>query len=317
MREYLSGLVVAIDSPSGSRTKTLPLDPQQDAAGPIWVNRGAETGVWTLLLLENDAPLRTFCYNAWHELPEAVGVCAHRGDNRVAPENTLAAIASAVAKGAHQIEIDLTSSRDGQLVLLHDLTLDRTTNGTGKPGDYTFAELRKLDAGAWKGEKWKGGKIPTFREALEAIPQWIQVNCHLKGGIGGAATREIVAMERLDQCFLACGRGDAAAARKVDPRIRICNMSGQRGADSAYPDQTIAMRAQYLQLKGWSDCTPRVCDKLRRHGVTINYYGTSDPVMFRKLIEAGVQYPLTDNLDAMLEVLKVMGIPPATAPLAR
>lgn len=92
---------------------------------------------------------------------------AHRGATGYAPENTIAAFDLAVEMKADYIEIDVQRSKDGELVLIHDTTVDRTTDGTGKVGDLTFEQLRSLDAGSWFGEQFKGEKIPTFDEILD------------------------------------------------------------------------------------------------------------------------------------------------------
>ena len=105
--------------------------------------------------------------------------CAHRGDSKNAPENSVPAFVSAVMKGAHQIEFDPHLSKDGRLAVIHDNTVDRTTDGTGRVADLTFAEIRALDAGAWFGPEFEGARIPTFREALEAIPRRVLCNVHL------------------------------------------------------------------------------------------------------------------------------------------
>jgi glycerophosphoryl diester phosphodiesterase len=91
--------------------------------------------------------------------PHGVYVVAHRGFKAVAPENTLAAFDAAAAVGSDYVELDVHVTRDGELVLMHDGKVDRTTNGTGAVGDLTFAEIRKLDAGG-------GQQVPTLREAL-------------------------------------------------------------------------------------------------------------------------------------------------------
>lgn len=92
---------------------------------------------------------------------------AHRGATGYAPENTIAAFDLAVEMKADYIEIDVQRSKDGELVLIHDTTVDRTTDGTGKVGDLTFEQLRSLDAGSWFGEQFEGEKIPTFDEILD------------------------------------------------------------------------------------------------------------------------------------------------------
>lgn len=92
---------------------------------------------------------------------------AHRGASGYAPENTIAAFDKAVEMKADYIEIDVQRSKDGKLVIIHDTTVDRTTDGTGKVKDLTFEQLRALDAGSFKGEQFKGEKIPTFDEILD------------------------------------------------------------------------------------------------------------------------------------------------------
>lgn len=94
-------------------------------------------------------------------------VVAHRGDLERYPENTLSAFASAIAQGADAIELDVFSTKDDELVVFHDHTLERTTNGTGYVGDHTLSELRRLNAGSWFGERFKGERIPTLGEVLE------------------------------------------------------------------------------------------------------------------------------------------------------
>ena len=95
-------------------------------------------------------------------------IVAHRGSIIAFPENTLEAYKGAIEAGADLFEVDLRRTKDGELISLHDNTLDRTTNARGPVGDKTLRELRALDAGSWHSAKYKGAKIPTFREILKA-----------------------------------------------------------------------------------------------------------------------------------------------------
>lgn len=99
----------------------------------------------------------------------AVAVSAHRGANDVAPENTLAAYRAAIDLGADFIEIDIHMTQDGQLVSIHDSTLDRTTDGKGPVREITFEALRKLSAGRWFGEAFAGEKVPTLEEICRLV----------------------------------------------------------------------------------------------------------------------------------------------------
>jgi glycerophosphoryl diester phosphodiesterase len=95
-----------------------------------------------------------------------VHVCGHRGHSVAAPENTLAALRAAKDAGATSCEIDLVLTRDDEIVLAHDLILDRITDGRGPIAAKTTAELAELDAGAWFAPEFAGERLPTLREVL-------------------------------------------------------------------------------------------------------------------------------------------------------
>ena len=105
---------------------------------------------------------------------------AHRGATGYAPENTVAGFDLAVDMKADYIEIDVQRSKDGELVVIHDTSVDRTTDGTGKVGDLTFDYLRSLDAGSWKGEQFAGEPIPTFEEILDRYQGRVGILIELK-----------------------------------------------------------------------------------------------------------------------------------------
>ena len=94
---------------------------------------------------------------------------AHRGVSGEAPENTLAAFKAAAESGAHGIELDVQLSKDGQIVVIHDETIDRTTNGTGYVKDMTSEQLRTYDAGSWFHPSFKGESIPSLEEVLDVV----------------------------------------------------------------------------------------------------------------------------------------------------
>jgi len=96
-------------------------------------------------------------------------VASHRGDRARAPENTIPAFAAAVASGADFVETDLRLSADGVAVVMHDATVDRTTDGTGAVADLTLAELRALDAGSWYDAAFAGTPVPVFGEFLDVL----------------------------------------------------------------------------------------------------------------------------------------------------
>ena len=111
-------------------------------------------------------------------LPKPV-IFAHRGASAYAPENTLAAFELALVQNADAIELDVKLSADGQVVVIHDPTVDRTTGSRGRVKDLSFSELRALDAGSFFSEKFKGEKIPTLEEVFEAVGKRTFINVEL------------------------------------------------------------------------------------------------------------------------------------------
>ena len=237
------------------------------------------------------------------------GICAHRGASDTHPENTLAAFREAIRLGAQMIEFDVALSKDGRLVLMHDATVDRTTDGKGRVSELTLAELKKLDAGAWKGGRFKNERVPTLDEGLAIMPENIWLNVHLKGGADLAAkvTERIVAGGRLHQAFLACGTKAGRAAKRVDARIKICNMERQANT-LKYVNETIERKAEFIQLLGGNSVDPAHTKLLRDRGIRINYCCTDESGKVCRLLEAGVEFPLVDRVSAMLKVADQQGM---------
>ncbi|MCZ2126868.1 MAG: hypothetical protein LC099_03735 [Anaerolineales bacterium] len=104
---------------------------------------------------------------------------AHRGDSAHAPENTLPAFEQALRKGADGVELDAKLSADGQIVVLHDATVNRTTNGAGSVRRLTLEQIRALDAGAWFDKKFSGVKIPLLEEVFETVGKDKLINVEL------------------------------------------------------------------------------------------------------------------------------------------
>ena len=231
------------------------------------------------------------------------GICAHRGASDTHPENTLTAFREAILLGAQMIEFDVALSQDGHLVLMHDTTVDRTTNGQGPVSDFTLMEIQKLDAGSWKDKKFKNERVPTFRQTLDMMPENIWLNVHLKGGaeLAAKAAKEIVSADRLHQCFLACGQDSAAAARTISQDIKICNMERQANSQQ-YVDETIVQQADFIQLYGGNSVDAELTQQLKEAGVQINFCCVNEADKVKTLFEAGVEFPLVDKLSSMLAV---------------
>lgn len=107
-------------------------------------------------------------------------VIAHRGASGYAPENTLAAFQKALDTNCDGIEFDVQMTKDGEIIVCHDYSVERTTNGKGYIKNLTLAEIKELDAGSWFDERFKGEKIPTLEEVFKIIPSGILMNIEIK-----------------------------------------------------------------------------------------------------------------------------------------
>ena len=111
-----------------------------------------------------------------------IPVAAHRGNAKYFPENTMVSFRSAVSLNPDMVEIDLHMTSDGVLILMHDHKVDRTSDGTGLIREKTLAEMKALDVGFWKGEQFRGERVPTFEEFLEFFKDYPEMlfNIELK-----------------------------------------------------------------------------------------------------------------------------------------
>lgn len=107
-------------------------------------------------------------------------VIGHRGFSRIAPENTLSAFEAATKLGVDMIELDVTLSKDGKLIVIHDDDLDRTTNGKGPVVNHTLEELKLMDAGSWLNNEFKASKIPTLEEVFNQFGNKVMINVEIK-----------------------------------------------------------------------------------------------------------------------------------------
>ena len=139
-------------------------------------------------------------------------ISAHRGYSTAAPENTIAALEAARLAGATVAEIDVRPSADGALVLMHDATVDRTTNGSGPVGALSLSELRRLDAGRWFDRKFAGTPVPTLQEAL----RWSQGRLGLLVELKNFPERDPAVIEEVIAVILAEGAEDYAVVGGFD-----------------------------------------------------------------------------------------------------
>lgn len=149
-----------------------------------------------------------------------VVVISHRGEHLRHPENTMPAFEEAVRVGADYIEVDVRTTLDGKLVLMHDARADRTTNGTGEIAKMTFDEVRALDAGIKKDAAFAGTKVPSFDEVLDYARGKINVYVDAKQISAGDLVRHLTEHGMAENVVIYSGR-ISKEVRELNPRLRI------------------------------------------------------------------------------------------------
>ncbi|MHB8994927.1 MAG: glycerophosphodiester phosphodiesterase [Armatimonadota bacterium] len=160
---------------------------------------------------------------------------AHRGNSALAPENTLAAFAKALESKAESCELDVHLSADGEVIVMHDATVDRTTNGSGAISQMTLRQLKALDAGSWFAPEFAGEPVPTLAEVVELVGDRIRLNVEIKAVADPASSLKVVETLRqggvLEQSMISSFGLDALLeTRRHWPEGTLALITG-RGSD--------------------------------------------------------------------------------------
>lgn len=236
-----------------------------------------------------------------------VAVIAHRAGRALAPENTLAAIRTAIQLGADYVELDVRATRDGHLVLMHDRTVDRTTNGSGAVKDLDCATIRSLDAGSKFDPKFAGERVPTLEEALALCRG--KINFYLDHKEAPTA-QVLAALRKYDmekQVVIYNGVEALQEWKRLAPHLPVMPSlpdSYRRAGGIAAFEQTLAAEVLDGNLVEW---TPDLVAQAHAAGVKVyvdNLGPNDNPDGFRRAIAMGVDGIQTDHPDQLLSVLK-------------
>jgi glycerophosphoryl diester phosphodiesterase len=247
--------------------------------------------------------------------PDARLVIAHRGSSSEAPENTLPAFEAAVRRGADAIELDVRLTADGAPVVLHDATLDRTTERTGPLAAITLAELRLVDAGwrftpdAGRTHPYRGGeaRVPTLGEVLWACPR-LNLLVEVKEPTAGEAVRRVLLQDdAAARCVLASEHREALLAFDEPPFIRGASapeisalywaaLLRRRTAAPGYRMLSVPLRYRGLPVP-----TSGFVAAARANGCAVHVWTVDSPDTARRLWRRGVSGIVTNAPGTMVE----------------
>ena len=242
---------------------------------------------------------------------------AHRGLSWAMPENTVASFAAAIALGADEIEFDLWATKDDQLVVCHDSSVDRTSNGSGEISSLRWDEIKDLDAGSWKDEIWTGLRFSTFEDILRLFGRRVIFNIHIKGASDNANAaaqgghsfqkrhmEQVVSLIRKYDCedwgYIAGDSDILQLAIQVDESIQRCSLCGC--FDYTIVDAAIKYGCKKLQfLKPYYN--QEMIEKAHRHGITCNMFWSDDPEEAKKFLEEGIDSILTNRFNLLKDII--------------
>jgi glycerophosphoryl diester phosphodiesterase len=243
--------------------------------------------------------------------PDRPLVIAHRGLRAHVPEQTMASFRAAIEHGAEMIEADALLSRDRELVLMHDDTVDRTTNGHGFVREMTWAELAELDAGTWFEPKFAGLRIPRVAELIElARDAGIGLCLEAKGATPDEAARVAIALATLiadrdavDWAFVSSFDHEALSkARESVPALLIApERLPEHGPQPTEETvrQAIGLGTSVLQHR-WELITPSLLEALHEAGVAVWAWNTNDAESVRSTMALGVDGIIGDDVDLLV-----------------
>ncbi|MCB8995113.1 MAG: T9SS type A sorting domain-containing protein [Bacteroidales bacterium] len=233
-------------------------------------------------------------------------VIAHRGGSSLAPENTLAAFSNAVSLNADYFELDVQLSSDDSLMILHDATVDRTTNGTGALAAMSYEQLRLLDAGSWFGPQFAGEKLPTLRESLQVAKSSgnTGVVVEIKSAEETLAPKVVALIQEMGMESRVIVSGfrlsQITQVKALDPGIKVQLFSTITKTNI---DQVAAINGEWVGSGG--NYTQEVIDYAHSLGIKYNAWTLNTASQMIPVLAMGADGITTDNPPVMFALINV------------
>ncbi|MEJ3743502.1 glycerophosphodiester phosphodiesterase family protein [Actinomycetes bacterium KLBMP 9797] len=231
-------------------------------------------------------------------------VVAHRGYSAVAPENTLAAVAAALASGADYVEIDVHSTADGVPVVLHDDTVDRTTDGTGAVAALPATYVTGLDAGTWHSPGYAGQRVPTLDQVLDLMAgSTAGLLLEVKGPRTGSEVAAIVAAVARHRCtdrtiLQSFDEQVLRDARSSAPELRRALLRDDLDADPVAAARSVGAVSYHPYLPALL-ARPETVAELNAAGLGVMVFTVDDPADWATLVALGVDAIITNRPAAL------------------
>lgn len=236
-------------------------------------------------------------------------IFAHRGSKGTHPENTIEAFREAVRLGVDGIELDVHLTKDGELAVIHDETVDRTTNGNGYVRDMTMAELKKLDAGSWFSEKFNMAVIPSLAEVLDLLKDTdIKLNVEIKS--------DIIPYEEIEEKVLKTLEEFSYKSKAIISSFNHYSVKKVHELDSEIETAILFMEVlhqpwEYARSIGASAlhvylpvAYTEMSREAERNNFPVRVFTVNDKEQMKQLIELGVETIMTDYPEVAMDIRK-------------
>jgi glycerophosphoryl diester phosphodiesterase len=236
-------------------------------------------------------------------------VYAHRGSKANCPENTLASFAEAARVKSDGIELDVHLTKDGEVVVMHDEKVNRTTSGKGWILDYSLQQLKQLDAGAWFSPQFKGERVPTLNDVLELLKDFpgvlnieLKTDRHVYPGIEERVVR-LVDRNRPDLpvVYSSFNHESLVRIKKIDSAANLALLLWERLSEPWRYTEQVGASAQHLwEPAALSD----TCRQLQRHNIKVRAWTVNKPKNMMHAYQVGVDAIITDYPEVALDLRK-------------
>lgn len=235
-------------------------------------------------------------------------VAAHRGAMGHAPENTVAAFTKAIEMRSHMSELDIHQSRDGELIVIHDALVARTTGGSGEIKDLSLAEIKKLDAGTHFDSAFAGEPVPTLQEVMDLVRGKMALNVEVKAGSEGVYPEIIDRLiehvrrnELVESLVVSSFRREyLLELRSKAPEIRAALLYS-KPFDAPWQD---AVDNGWDLHPNFRAIDAELMDESHRRGVVVRAWTVNEPQGMRELLDLGVDAIITNYPDRLWAVLE-------------
>ena len=232
-----------------------------------------------------------------------MAITAHRGSSLAAPENTLSALRQAIADGADYAEIDAQSTKDGEVVLLHDGDFMRLSGDSRWLETLTLEEARQIDIGSWFSPAFAHERLATLAEAIDVVTDKLRLNIELKynrptPNLASAVVNRLRDKDFVDQCVVTSFNYlSLLEVKRLEPKLTVGLIVAESAKDpTRLPVDLLSVHTSAVE--------PGLVNRVRQAGKAIHVWTVNDPITLFRMVESGVDNVITDKPAETRAILK-------------